>query len=157
MDQPIVRRATVDDVATLAEMRRDFTDEHPPAGRRRADYEESFRALVEPGIRDGSWVVWVADVAGEIVAHAFVTLVEKVPRPVEAPSCLGYLTNVYVRPSHRNHGIGARVLAEVTKWAQADGLELLIVWPSEESVSLYTRQGFLASEQPLVWTNPDHR
>jgi hypothetical protein len=42
----------------------------------------------------------------------------------------------------------------VTHWATRNGVELLMVWPSEESVSLYLRHGFESGDQPLVWTNP---
>jgi GNAT superfamily N-acetyltransferase len=88
-----------------------------------------------------------------IVAHAFVALLDKVPRPVETPRRIGYLTNVYARRSHRGSGLGGRLLEAVTGWAHASGIELLVVWPSEESISLYRRHGFASGEEPLVWTN----
>jgi len=46
-------------------------------------------------------------------------------------------------------------LAATTEWARHHGIELLIVWPSERSISLYDRHGFAALDEPLVWINPD--
>jgi GNAT superfamily N-acetyltransferase len=155
MDEPIVRRATVSDVSELAELRREFTYEDPPPGGSRPDFEEAFAASIQSGISDGSWVVWVAEAEGELVAHAFVAVVPKVPRPVESAASIGYLTNVYTRPGWRSRGVGGRILEAVTSWAQKAGLELLIVWPSDDSVAFYRRHGFGSDEQPLVWMNPD--
>jgi GNAT superfamily N-acetyltransferase len=61
---------------------------------------------------------------------------------------------VYTRPSHRGQRLGGRILDAVTRWAEASGIELLIVWPSEESIDFYRRHGFASSDEPLVWTNP---
>jgi GNAT superfamily N-acetyltransferase len=151
----VIRQASLDDVPELAELRRSFTSEDPPTGKPRADFDDAFRAVVGEGLRVGSWVVWVAESEGEIVAHAFVAVVPKVPRPVETPRRIGYLTNVYTHPDHRGHGLGEMLLAATTDWARQQGIELLIVWPSERSISLYRRHGFVSSGEPLVWTNPD--
>jgi len=151
----LVRQATIDDVPALADLRRELTLEELPAGEPRRDFEAAFRDVVGDGLRDGSWVVWVAESEGQIVAHAFVAIVEKVPRPIEASRQIGYLTNVYTRPAHRGQGVGATLLAATTEWARHHGIELLIVWPSERSISLYDRHGFAALDEPLVWINPD--
>lgn len=154
MDDVIVRQATADDVPELAELRRAFTNEDPPEGGPRADFDEAFRATVSDGLRDGTWVVWVAEVEGQIAAHAFIAVVPKIPRPVQGFRHIGYLTNVYARPEYRNRGIGGRVLTATTEWARRHGIEVLVVWPSEESVSLYRRHGFDSPDEPLVWSNP---
>ena len=68
---------------------------------------------------------------------------------------MGYLTNVYTRPGVRGRGLGAKLLSATTEWACEHGLELLIVWPSELSQTLYHRHGFAATGEPLVWMNPE--
>lgn len=151
----LIRRATPDDVSALAELRREFTFEDHPASEPRADFEEAFDQVVGNGLRDGSWAVWVAESEGQIVSHVFVAVVDKVPRPIQESRQIGYLTNVYTRPDHRNRGLGAKLLAAATEWARQSNVELLIVWPSERSMPLYGRQGFAALGEPLVWTNPD--
>lgn len=151
----LIRQATPDDVSALAELRREFTFEDHPASEPRTDFDEAFDRVVGDGLRDGSWVVWVAESEGQIVSHAFVAVVDKVPRPIQESRQIGYLTNVYTRPDHRNRGLGAKLLAAATKWARQGGVELLIVWPSERSTPLYGRHGFAALAEPLVWTNPD--
>jgi hypothetical protein len=46
------------------------------------------------------------------------------------------------------------VLEAVTTWARGAGLELLFVWPSEESIPFYERHGFGRRGEPLVWLHP---
>ncbi|MBW3554547.1 MAG: GNAT family N-acetyltransferase [Gemmatimonadetes bacterium] len=54
----------------------------------------------------------------------------------------GYVTNSYVAPSHRDQGLGGRLLGVVIAAARERKHEFLIVWPSDEAVSFYTRAGF---------------
>jgi GNAT superfamily N-acetyltransferase len=150
-----VRRATVADIPALVELRREFHFEDPSedaAGR--DDFEEAFATLLSAGIESRRWVVWVAESEGEIVSHAFVGLVDKIPRPAAGFDALGYLTNVYTRPGFRNRGLGGRVLDAVTAWAGEAEIELLVVWPSEDSVAFYERHGFADRGEPLVWLHP---
>lgn len=155
MADALIRQATPDDVAELAELRREFTCEDHATSEPRADYESAFERVVGEGLGDGSWVVWVAESEGRIVAHTFVAVVDKVPRPIQESRRIGYLTNVYTRPAYRNRGLGAKLLAATTEWAREHELELLIVWPSERSTPLYSHHGFASLGEPLVWTNPE--
>jgi len=156
VDEVKVRRATVDDVAELADLRRTFTLEDATEGEPlRSDYEESFARIVTNGIESGRWVIWVAEADGAIVSHAFVGTIEKIPRPVVGHGVIGYMTNVYTRPEFRGRGIGGRVLDAVAAWAIAAGIELLVVWPSEASFGHYERHGFADRGEPLVWLHPD--
>ena len=38
----------------------------------------------------------------------------------------------------------------MTVWADRTGLELLIVWPSDESRSFYARHGFADADDPMI-------
>ena len=123
-------------------------------GHSRAGFEDAFGEIVEGGLQSGRWVVWIAEVDGAIVSHAFVGTIEKIPRPVAGHRAIGYLTNVYTRPALRGRGIGGLVLDAVTGWALESDLELLVVWPSDASVQHYGRHGFADRGEPLVWLSP---
>jgi GNAT superfamily N-acetyltransferase len=147
-----IRLATVADVPVLAELRHAFTFEDPAQPvELRDDFEGAFAEIVGAGITSGRWTVWVAEADGEIVSHIFVGLIDKIPRPIRQDRWLGYVTNVYTRPEHRGRGVGAALLDRVTTWAAEQHVELLLVWPSEESVGFYERAGFSSGRDPLVW------
>jgi len=65
-----------------------------------------------------------------------------VPSPGITNSAWGYITNSYVRSSHRGNGIGGFILQQIIETANALELELLLVWPSVEAVPFYQRHGF---------------
>jgi len=151
MGEPVIRRATSRDLLALARLRREFTLEDGQIAAPRGDFDVAFSEIVGRGLSDGRWVVWVAAVDGDIVSHAFVGLVDKIPRPTSGHRWLGYLTNVYTAPAHRNGGLGGRVLEATKNWAGEEDVELLVVWPSEESVGFYRQHGFAGDGEPLVW------
>ena len=151
---PVVYRlAEATDIEALGAMRSAFTyEDGDPRAAARPDFGRAFTATVGDGIATGRWVVWLAEIGDELVSHAFIGLIDKIPRPTREHRFIGYLTNVYTRPGHRGRGIGAALLSRVVEWAAANDVELLVVWSSEESVQFYERAGFSSQRDPLVRT-----
>lgn len=76
---------------------------------------------------------------------------ERMPRPGErAPNQWGYLANCYVRAQHRNTGLGARLLATCTSYADEQGFVRVVLSPSVRSVPFYTRGGFEPATSLMV-------
>ena len=139
------RRASEADVPALARLRRDMAAEEHPDEPEDPAFEAAFAQFARGALRE-RWTAWVADDGGTIVATAWVHAVPKVPRPNRPARSLGYLTNVYTAPSARDRGVGSELLRHVDEWAEGEGLELLVVWPSERSVAFYERAGFVATD-----------
>lgn len=140
-----IRQAETCDIPALASLRWQFKVEDADG----SEDHESEDVFVErcadwlrTRILNGSWRVWLSEVAGQPYGHVFLGLVDKVPSPFDGLATLGYITNLYVTPDHRNSGLGTALLAEVTRYAAAHSLDTLIVWPSERSAALYQRCGF---------------
>jgi len=74
-------------------------------------------------------------------------LVEAVPSPYEVSSGWGYVTNSYVASEHRNMDIGSELIQLLLKTAREEKLELLIVWPNEDSISFYHHAGFKKTDE----------
>ncbi|MBD0339206.1 MAG: GNAT family N-acetyltransferase [Thermoleophilia bacterium] len=146
----MVRAATLDDVAELVDLRREFTFEDG-AGEEMPGFEADCRAFLEAALAGDAWQVWVAEVDGRIAGHVFVALVDKVPRPTREHRRIAYLTNVYTRPELRGRGIGAGLVERAQQAAQEADVELMLVWPSDESVDFYRRHGFESPGEPFVW------
>ncbi len=138
------RTAGEDDVAGLASLRWEYRYREGGAGPAvpKAEFLEACTAFLRAGLRDGTWVYWVAEEDGVIAASSFVKRIRKVPKPSRLVSEVAHLTNVYVRPEVRGRGVGTKLLQRVISWCREQGFELLFVWPSERSVPFYTRQGF---------------
>lgn len=143
----VIRTATIDDALDLARLRWDFSPEEAATGGvSYDDFQEQFESFFASALQ-GRWQVWVAESKGQLVGNMWLQLVEKVPRPGDSPTHLGYLTNVYVEEQHRGHGLGQQMLERVMEWGRKEKLELILVWPSAEGRSLYQKLGFLPSRE----------
>lgn len=85
---------------------------------------------------------WVAEDDGVVIAHIYVITVRKIPKPGKVNGLWGYVTAVYTVLEYRNKGIGSALMEKAIAWSREQGLEHLIVWPSEPSVPFYERAGF---------------
>jgi GNAT superfamily N-acetyltransferase len=138
-----VRRAGPEDAGELARLRWRFRTEEEPE---HDEPWESFATWAAPFFRRAlsgdRWAMWLATADGRAVGCACVQVVEVVPRPNRPEQrAWGYVTHVYVEPEHRG-GMGAALVEKAVRWAESEGLETLLVWPSGRSVSLYRRAGF---------------
>lgn len=143
------RLSTEADLLQLAHLRWDFRaeggDEQPAVSK--DHFLDACVAFLREGLEQGSRAYWIAAENGEIVSHIFVLTVELVPRPCKISDRFGCVTNTYTKPSHRNRGIGSRLMEQVKQWAAEQDMELLIVWPSEEATRNYERAGFRSENE----------
>jgi GNAT superfamily N-acetyltransferase len=145
VDTPRVRPATAADADELARLRWNFSQEwHEPT-----EAEDAFRRRMAGEVRrylaSGNWSIWVAeDPAGarRLIANAFLQRVDKVPRPYQRPGSWGYITNVYVDPAWRDHGLGRAIMDVAIAAARDEGLDTLLLWPSPRAIPFYERAGF---------------
>ena len=137
-----IRAATSADAGAMAELRWEFrTSRLPPA-----ETHDVFVKRCAPWMRreltnGTSWRAWVAVVDKAIVGQVWLNTVHKVPNPVAELETHAYISNLYVRPSERG-GLGTRLLDAALKFAQSNGIDRVVLWPSPRSVTLYLRQGF---------------
>jgi GNAT superfamily N-acetyltransferase len=141
-----IRQATSRDAAELARLRWDFSpDEVMASGQSLAEFACGFEHFLHDALSSGHWSIWVAERDERLIANIYINLVRKVPRPGRFGQRYGYITNVYVEPGARNAGIGSALVRQVIAWAREQRLELLLLWPSDESVRFYARAGFISS------------
>ncbi|HEY0736547.1 MAG TPA: GNAT family N-acetyltransferase [Herpetosiphonaceae bacterium] len=145
-----IRPATADDALQLAMLRYRFRCELGEPNETEAAFVARATEWFQSRLAQASWRGWVAVGAeGEIVGHAFMQLVEKIPNPVVEAEHIAYLTNVYVIPPLRNHGLGARLMQAAIEACRALDVDSAILWPSEQSQSLYRRFGFATPQKVL--------
>jgi GNAT superfamily N-acetyltransferase len=148
----IFRRATLDDVHKLADLRwrLQTDDEEVFDTGDRARFIDAFMDSVSGSFFDGPFVHWIAETDGKIVAVMSIGRVAKVPSPKTMDGHWGYLTNCYTVPAYRGRGIGGELLAAVKEWAKNQQYEFLAVWPSDRSYAFYERNGFHRYPDPLI-------
>src|SRR5262245_27823969 len=113
-------------------------------------WNEHFEALVAKitarfiqNFKPGREGCWVADKGGRILGSVFV---------VEEDADTAKLRMLYVEPEARGAGLGARLVAEVVKFARRASYGRLILWTNDNLLAarrLYEKAGFkLVSEEP---------
>jgi GNAT superfamily N-acetyltransferase len=136
-----------------------------PAAETPAAFVTRCTAWMRRALRDRRrWRCWVAvavsrtraaDAAGaagraaaampeRLVGHVWLQVIDKVPNPGAEAEQHAYITNLYVQPEARG-GTGQRLLAAAMDWCRARQMDSVILWPTDESRSLYARNGFAVS------------
>jgi GNAT superfamily N-acetyltransferase len=142
------------DAEDLARMRHALYDEYGDADLPIDEYIGGFAAFVRDAVEDPRWMIWVARADGRLVATMWLQLVRRVPQPVarNGNRPIGYLTNVYVDPAHRDAGLGSRMLDTVRDWARAADVISILCWPapSDAAERFYARGGFRRNGSPMV-------
>jgi GNAT superfamily N-acetyltransferase len=151
---PVVDLASPEDIDELARLRHALYDEYGDADLPFTEYLPAFREFASRALADQRWRAWVARQEGCIVATMWMEVVERIPQPIGAGGGrpIGYLTNAYVEPGHRNEGLGTRMLTEIREWAQAEGVGTILCWPApgEHAERFYERAGFGRDGGPLT-------
>ena len=93
----------------------------------------------------GAWRCWIVEDGNHLLGHVCVQLFEKMPNPVNEPEVHAYLTNFYVVPELRSHGLGGKLLNKALSWCRAQGVDAVILWATPGSKSLYRRCGLVES------------
>jgi GNAT superfamily N-acetyltransferase len=140
-----IRLARSDDSRALADLRYRFRTETESATETKSRFLRRCTSWMKRRFRSGSspWRCWVLDDGKQLLGHVCVQLFEKVPNPVNEPELHAYVTNFYVIPEVRSHGLGKRLLNKALSWCRARGTDAIILWATPGSKTLYRRCGFV--------------
>lgn len=149
----IIRLAELKDIKQLIKMRWDFTIEHDESkkGASYIEFEKECHSFLEGVIKSQQWYIWVVEEQGRIVSHIYIELIHKVPRPGRITYPFAYMTNVYTSPDYRNKGIASKLLNKVNDWIKENKYEFVIVWPSDEAINFYEKNGYAQCSEPMEY------
>jgi GNAT superfamily N-acetyltransferase len=141
-----IRLARSGDFRALADLRYRFRTETEPARETKSWFLRRCTSWMKKRFRSGAypWRCWVLDDGKQLLGHVCVQLFEKVPNPVDDELELhAYVTNFYVVPEMRSHGLGKRLLNKALSWCCTRGTDAVILRTTPGSKSLYRRFGFV--------------
>ncbi|PLT28670.1 GNAT family N-acetyltransferase [Peribacillus deserti] len=150
-----IRLAEAQDINQLIRMRWDFTIEHSVSAKieqfQFKDFEKECQSFLQNALNNGQWFIWIAEENGKIVSHIYIELIQKVPRPGRKTHPFAYMTNVYTIKECRNKGIGSKLLTKINEWIKEEEYEFIIVWPSDDSINYYKKNGYVHSSEPMEY------
>jgi GNAT superfamily N-acetyltransferase len=148
-----IRLAEAKDINQLIKMRWDNTIEFDES-KKDTSYEEfegECQTFLENALNSNQWFIWIAEDNDRIVSHIFIELIHKVPRPGRVTHPFAYMTNVYTIPEYRNEGVGSNVLSTINNWIKENKYEFVIVWPSDEAINYYKKNGYVHCTEPMEY------
>lgn len=145
-----IEEARLDDVADLARLRWELYVEQEGEREPLDAYRGRFVAFALQALASDRWHAWVARDRVRPVAAMWLQTIPRIPVPGKAAGQIGYLTNVYVSPEHRDGGLGSRMLDRILGWCRDRGFSCVIVWPTPRSRPFYGRVGFGRPPEPLL-------
>lgn len=86
--------------------------------------------------------VYVAREADEIVACAFLLMVEKPMSPAFITGKTGSVLNVYTKPEHRHKGHAKQLMTMMIEDAKVSGVSVIELKATEDGYGLYNAIGF---------------
>ncbi|WP_052342790.1 GNAT family N-acetyltransferase [Bacillus sp. EB01] len=148
-----IRLAELRDIKQLIKMRWDNTIEFDESKKDESfeEFEKECQTFLENALNSNQWFIWVAEDHKKIVSHIYIEVIQKVPRPGRVTHPFLYMTNVYTIPEYRNAGIGSKVLSSINHWIKENKYEFAIVWPSEEAINYYKKNGYVQCTEPMEY------
>ena len=144
-----IRAASPNDAELLASLRYEFrTSLHQPASTPE-EFLPRCTAWMMDRLQRSAWHCWIAQYIDTIAGNLWCSLIEKIPNPIAEPELHAYITNFYVRPHYRGQGIGNSLLATALGWCRERNVDAIILWPTEQSRSLYERHGFAVRDDVM--------
>ena len=136
----------------LASLRRAWTEEYAGEAIDDDGFADEFDAWFA---READQrVIWLVEHGGVAVGMLNMLVFTRMPRPrrpgEHRPSQWGYIANVFVQASRRNAGIGRGLLDVAVQYAVDHGFVRIVLSPSELSVPLYARAGFVPATSLMI-------
>ena len=135
-----IRIGTPEDAELLSDVRiRQLLDE---GSAMRYDARDDLIDYFRRTIADGSYVPYIADQDGDLIATAAI-LFQEYPPSIGWPGARrGYIASVYTRPDCRGQGLASVLIRRIMADVKDMGLGNLWLMASEQGKSVYQKLGF---------------
>jgi GNAT superfamily N-acetyltransferase len=147
--------ATVDDDRLIAGQRqRMFVDSGQAEGESMLRMVENFVAWVRPRLADGTYLGWLIEEDGSVIAGAGMWLIDFPPHWMDAEPMRAYLLNFYVEPVARGRGLAQQLLETTLAEARRRGIGVVSLHASHLGRPIYERNGFEGTNEMILRLAP---
>ena len=148
----VYREATKSDIETLINLRLEYliSDRGSLSEKEKNQITDQLINYLGRNI-DETFTAILAEINGEIVSTAYLSISEKPANPSFITGKIGTILNVYTKPQFRKQGISTKVLAMLIDKAKKYNISKIELSATEMGKSLYERLGF--REKQSKYTN----
>ena len=137
----IFEKATIKDINGLTDLRLAYLQEDLGVITNKELIQESLPGYYEKHLNK-DLMVYVARDDEDIVACAFLLIVEKPMSPSFITGKTGTVLNVYTKPEYRNKGYAKKLMTMMLEDATAQDVSIIELKATEDGYSLYKSVGF---------------
>ena len=144
------RKADLSDIDLLVQLRIEFIASfgHPPSDESRVALD-NYRDFLLEVMTDGSFVQWLCELGGEVVAYGSVSFYRLPPTYGRPNGRVAYIGNMFTHPAHRRKGLAKKILQLLVEEAKAVRCHEIRLDASREGRPLYENFGFVNSENTM--------
>ena len=149
-----IRRATLDDLNTLVQLRLDFLTDLGSlrTAADRARLSEANREYLAKTLPTGECVAWLAEVGSRTVATGWLTFFERPPLGRNPRGLEAYIMNMYTIPEWRGQGISTALLQEIIAYAKSAGAPRVWLHATPAGRPIYEKAGFVPNTREMeLW------
>jgi len=147
-----IRRASIDDVATLVAHRREmFRDMGYSDAAALDSMAARFATWILPQMKAGVYVAWlIVTGGGTVAAGAGLWLMDWPPHMIGVGARRGNILNVYTAVEYRRRRLARYLTETAMQWCRENGVDTVILHASAEGRQLYESLGFAATNEMRI-------
>ncbi|MDF7816306.1 GNAT family N-acetyltransferase [Runella sp. MFBS21] len=145
LQETTFRKATPDDIDALIRLRTAFLKEIQPLETRQIDDETlhtSLKNYFKENIANDTFVAWLAEVDGQIIATSGLCFFQIVPGYTLQDGKIAYILNIYTLPEWRGRGIGKRIFEYILEETKQRGYQRISLHATSDGQPIYEKFGF---------------
>lgn len=155
MNELTYRAAHIEDLESLIELRVEFLEEangkpHEDPDSLRAD----LRSYFSQHLVAGSFVAWLCEHVGEIVATSGISFYDLPPSYSNSNGKVGYIMNMYTKPPFRGKGIARSLFIKMLDEGTKRNVGKFVLHATKDGEYLYKQHGFSMSGDEMILTAP---
>jgi GNAT superfamily N-acetyltransferase len=146
-----IRMATVADVDIIVGHRRRMFQEMGCQDDAALDAMQATSSVfLRDGLQDGSYVGWLAECEGLVVAGGGVVVVGYPSTPRDRTARRAWILNMYTEPNYRRRGLAKLILEAMILWCRHHGFGWVSLHASDAGRHLYESLGFRPTNEMLL-------
>ncbi|MDH4262084.1 MAG: GNAT family N-acetyltransferase [Spirochaetia bacterium] len=146
------RKATIDDISILTELRIEFLKEVKGADlENKNDMYYNIEKYLNNHITDESFIAWLCVFENEVIATSGISFYEVPPSHSNITGKIGYIMNMYTKKPYRRKGIASILFEKIIEEGLERKVGKLSLHASKDGKSLYQKYGFIENNDEMVF------
>jgi GNAT superfamily N-acetyltransferase len=110
-------------------------------------FDAASRSYLDSGLRDGSYVGFLGEIDGNVVAGGGIVIAAWPGSPLNFEPKRAWILNIYVDPAHRRRGFARIITEALIDWCRSNGFQSVALHASEYGRPLYEKLGFTSTNE----------